>query len=142
MNERPRTYRLPDGEITRDVHAYLAAWDALAAKALSFFPGYVEHSRDPDLNFVKYGVNGLGVTVIVDRFTLSPDAIKVLTAPPPVPKNQSRDYEDDDFCDHCQKETKHLCHSDGHERDSSGDWRKCLVCGWRYSFYTGKYEEP
>ncbi len=28
------------------------------------------------------------------------------------------------------------------ERDSSGDWRKCLKCGARWSGLTGKYEAP
>jgi hypothetical protein len=72
---------MPNGDLTRDVEVYLAAWDVLAAKVKAFFPGYEEHSRDPSISFVKYGVNGLGVRVVVDRFTLSTDAIIALTAP-------------------------------------------------------------
>lgn len=33
------------------------------------------------------------------------------------------------FCSHCGIHTPHLCHDSGHERDSSGDRRKCLLCG-------------
>lgn len=46
------------------------------------------------------------------------------------------------FCDHCDKYTDHECYTQGHERDSSWDWQKCKVCGWRYIGIAGKYEEP
>ncbi len=39
-------------------------------------------------------------------------------------------YEDERFCEHCEKETPHTCYDSGHERDSSNDYQKCQVCGW------------
>ncbi len=38
-------------------------------------------------------------------------------------------YRDDRYCDRCDRETLHDCKDSGHERDSSQDYRKCLVCG-------------
>lgn len=81
MSAYQRSYNLPNGDITKDVDTYLAAWDALSAKVSRFFPGYEEHSRNPSIRFVKYGINGLGVRVVVDSFDLSPTAIEALTAP-------------------------------------------------------------
>jgi hypothetical protein len=54
----------------------------------------------------------------------------------------SSDYDAERYCDHCDADTPHRCHDAGHERDSSHDWAKCLVCGWRYSGMTGRYEPP
>jgi hypothetical protein len=48
-------------------------------------------------------------------------------------------YEDERFCGNCLKDTPHTCYDSGHERDSSGDWRKCHTCGWRWSGLTGRY---
>lgn len=76
-----KQYNLPLGGYTWSLEEYLGQWDALANKVAAFFPGYVLSSRDPNLSFVKYGVNGLGQTVVVDRLTLSPDSIAALTAP-------------------------------------------------------------
>jgi hypothetical protein len=45
-------------------------------------------------------------------------------------------------CKHCDAETIHLCRYSGHERDSSRDWRKCLVCEWECFGITGEYEPP
>lgn len=42
-------------------------------------------------------------------------------------------YEDERFCSHCDKDTKHRCRDSTHERDSSADWQTCLVCGWALS---------
>lgn len=55
---------------------------------------------------------------------------------------QEGEYRDECFCDHCEKDTDHLCYCSGHERDSSGDWRQCLVCNYRYSGFDGKYHAP
>lgn len=53
----------------------------------------------------------------------------------------SRTFIDDGYyCAICQKDTKQEIHESGHERDSSGDWQRCLECGARYSGYTGKWE--
>ncbi len=34
------------------------------------------------------------------------------------------------YCDNCDRDTTHDSHDSGHERDSSQDYRKCLVCGF------------
>ncbi len=52
------------------------------------------------------------------------------------------DYQNERFCDNCQADTKHDVHESGHERDGQNDSWTCLVCGWWYSGYTGKYEPP
>ena len=44
-----KQYRLPEGGITTDVEAYLAAWDEFASVALEFFPGYTAHGYDPNV---------------------------------------------------------------------------------------------
>ncbi len=46
---------------------------------------------------------------------------------PPAP--EERDYKEERWCKRCEKKTLHVCHDSGHERDSSGDSRCCLVCG-------------
>ena len=56
------------------------------------------------------------------------------------PESSREEYQDTDFCTHCDDETPHLVFDSGHERDSSHDWRKCLKCGWRWSGMTGRYE--
>lgn len=81
MGERPRTYRLPFGGMTTDVDIYTGEWDALVAKAKRFFPGYEWSSRDPHIIMEKLGVNGLGKVVVMDCITLTPEAIRVLSAP-------------------------------------------------------------
>lgn len=53
-----------------------------------------------------------------------------------------KDYKDEAYCDHCEKDTEHQIHESGHERDMSNDSRVCLVCGWRWSGMTGEYEPP
>ncbi len=57
--------------------------------------------------------------------------------------NPKRESEESDtgFCGHCKAITKQTIHSSGHERDSSGDWAKCHVCGWRYSGLTGEWTD-
>jgi len=50
-------------------------------------------------------------------------------------------YEDTLHCDHCDRDTPHRCMDGGHERDSSGDYRECLECGW-YRMGGGEYEPP
>lgn len=39
------------------------------------------------------------------------------------------DFESEGYCPFCETETSHRCHCEGHERDSSGDYRYCNVCG-------------
>jgi hypothetical protein len=41
------------------------------------------------------------------------------------------DYIDNAFCKKCGKDTPHVIHSAGHERDSSWDYKECAVCGTR-----------
>lgn len=54
----------------------------------------------------------------------------------------SKSYTDERYCQHCARETAHWCTDSDHERDSSADYRECLVCGWRYLGCTGRYEAP
>lgn len=51
-------------------------------------------------------------------------------------------YEDDRFCEHCQADTPHQCRDGGHERDSSNDYQKCLVCRWFRFGMSGEYSPP
>lgn len=45
------------------------------------------------------------------------------------------------YCDHCEADTQQRCIDSGHERDSSGDYQECLVCGWhRWGF--GDWQPP
>ena len=48
-------------------------------------------------------------------------------------------YEDSRYCGHCDEFTPHLCRDGRHERDSSGDYKKCQKCGW---FQFGFMAEP
>lgn len=54
----------------------------------------------------------------------------------------SKIYQDELYCDNCEKYTMHDCHDSGHERDSSGDSAECLECHWKYSGLTGEYSAP
>lgn len=49
---------------------------------------------------------------------------------------------DTDYCPNCDKDTEQIVHFSDHERDSSGDYKRCLTCGWEYSGYTGEYRPP
>ncbi len=49
-------------------------------------------------------------------------------------------YYDERYCENCEETTMQQCIDSEHERDSSGDWEKCLTCNWEYSGYTGKRE--
>lgn len=49
---------------------------------------------------------------------------------------------DERYCDHCDADTQQECRDSQHERDGSGDRRKCLTCGWVYSGLTGEYSPP
>lgn len=51
-------------------------------------------------------------------------------------------WEEELYCKQCKKETKHTCHSSGHERDSSGEYKVCQVCDKLTSdnMYGGKIE--
>jgi len=53
-----------------------------------------------------------------------------------------RKYQDEAFCDHCDRDTPHLFRDSGHERDSSNDTRECLVCRWYWSGLTDEYSPP
>lgn len=46
------------------------------------------------------------------------------------------------YCGHCQADTAQEVHDSNHERDSSGDWRRCTVCGWEYYGLTGRWHAP
>jgi hypothetical protein len=75
----------------------------------------------------------------------NPDGLVAMEKQPPttpIRLERGMDYEDDCFCDHCQKITPHLIHSNGHERDSSYDWQECKVCHWRQWGMMGEYEPP
>ena len=56
--------------------------------------------------------------------------------------NTQQNYEDEAFCDHCEKYTQHIFHDSGHERDSSGDLRECQVCKWYKYGLTDTYTPP
>lgn len=75
------TYRLPDGGHTSDAEEFVSAWEVLADKALSFFPGYIVSALDPNLVLTKYGTDRFGAVAVVDSFTLSVEAIKSLRVP-------------------------------------------------------------
>jgi hypothetical protein len=77
------TYRLPrcvnePQDTTTDDGAYIKDWLDLANRMLKYLPGYVLYSFNPDFVFTKHGKNGLGVRVVLDRITLSVDAIRTL----------------------------------------------------------------
>lgn len=50
-------------------------------------------------------------------------------------------YDDEDWCGICKADTIQTIHDSEHERDSSGDWRKCHKCGGTYSGMTGEWEK-
>jgi hypothetical protein len=50
-------------------------------------------------------------------------------------------YDDERFCEHCDKDTPHTCEDTTHERDSSGDYQECKVCGW-HSIGHREYSPP
>lgn len=50
--------------------------------------------------------------------------------------------EDEHYCTHCEKITKHRCYYSDHERDSSADFFTCLTCGWEYHGVIGEYRSP
>lgn len=52
------------------------------------------------------------------------------------------DFIDDCFCDRCAEYTSHHVYDDGHERDSSNNWRECLECGWVRYDLTEEYRPP
>ena len=50
-------------------------------------------------------------------------------------------YEDERYCPFCDRDTKQKCKDSDHERDSSGDYAECLICGAVYTGYSGRYEQ-
>jgi hypothetical protein len=46
------------------------------------------------------------------------------------------------FCDHCDEYTLHYFRDQNHERDSSYDYQKCLICEWDMFGMSGRYEPP
>lgn len=71
--------------------------------------------------------------VILERLTTA----RYWVEPKPGEKNR-----DERFCDHCDEYTMHDIIDSTHERDSSSDWRECLVCGWTYNGLDGYYAPP
>lgn len=53
-----------------------------------------------------------------------------------------KEYVDEKFCEHCQKDTQHKFTDYGHERDSSQDKFECLICHWWGTGYDDEYSEP
>lgn len=54
--------------------------------------------------------------------------------PEPVANSgESRFYTSEGYCGHCKCDRQIRYHDSGHERDSSGDYKFCLTCGWMYS---------
>jgi hypothetical protein len=51
-------------------------------------------------------------------------------------------YNDERWCDNCNRETPHECYDSGHERDSSSDWHRCTICLYTWSGYTGRQYPP
>lgn len=43
-------------------------------------------------------------------------------------KVRNDDYEEMHYCSDCHRNTLHLHHCNGHERDSSEDYKICLTC--------------
>lgn len=39
-------------------------------------------------------------------------------------------YIDERYCEKCGEYTEHEVRDAEHERDSSGDYEECLICGW------------
>lgn len=56
----------------------------------------------------------------------------------PKPKNREEQF----FCENCKADTLHFVIDSDHERDSSGDYRKCLTCHWTYTGLEGEYLPP
>lgn len=50
-------------------------------------------------------------------------------------------YEDDRHCKHCDRTTSHNCRDSGHERDSSGDYQECNVCGYWSTGLSGHQDQ-
>lgn len=60
-----------------------------------------------------------------------------------VPEDDSDRWYDDEWdCGNCGHYTMHKCKDSQHERDSSGDYRECTVCGWYVCGMSGKYSPP
>jgi hypothetical protein len=57
-------------------------------------------------------------------------------------QSTEREYQDEEFCEHCQADTPHTIYTTGHERDSSGDWQRCNVCRWTERGMNGYYIPP
>ncbi len=51
-------------------------------------------------------------------------------------------YDDELFCDHCQRDTEHIVRDTGHERDSSQDQYTCTACKWYRYGLSGDYNSP
>lgn len=51
-------------------------------------------------------------------------------------------YKDERFCQHCDRDTPHECKDSGHERDSSMDYQKCLICKYYMLGMSSKLAEP
>jgi dCTP deaminase len=65
--------------------------------------------------------------------------------PEPVParmKTEEKEFEMVSFCPSCDTETTHLMRPSGHERDSSGDYERCLACGWWKTGISDEWSPP
>ena len=59
-----------------------------------------------------------------------------------LPSKLMRTYIWEHECPNCDAPTLHECYDDPHERDSSGSWRECTVCKWRWSGLSDEYHPP
>jgi len=41
---------------------------------------------------------------------------------------ENNEYNEERYCEYCDKETLHYCRDNNHERDSSSDYQECLEC--------------
>jgi hypothetical protein len=64
------------------------------------------------------------------------DVMGVKRTPP------DNDYEAERWCENCKEYTNHFCRDTQHERDSSGDYQKCLTCEWYKIGMAGTYYPP
>jgi ribosomal protein L44E len=51
-------------------------------------------------------------------------------------------YEDERYCERCDKYTPHTCRDSEHERDSSYDYQQCRECGWWKTGFSNSYHPP
>lgn len=90
---KDQLYRMPDGSVTEDSEEYAAAWHELGEKACAYFPGYTVTAYDPDVVFERHETSTrTGCYRAVDRFSLSPMAIRSLLTKSEPPKTLRDDF--------------------------------------------------